>query len=85
MVWTDSCPTCGASEAEFTRIGLPDVLVMPVVALSFLIGPLGAVPAALMVRNLQFREIVMIDGLATWTVSLSSIVIARSAASSPFR
>ena len=50
--------------------------VMPVVALSFLIGPFGAIPTALLMRDLRFREIVLLEWLATWTAAVSSVALA---------
>ena len=50
--------------------------VMPIAALTFLIGPLGTVPAALMTRDMQFKRTAITDwasslGEATFTIALA--------------
>jgi len=50
--------------------------VIPVGGLTFAIGALGVVPSALMARQLKFRQLVIIESLYGWTVSLSSLCFA---------
>ena len=49
---------------------------IPVAGLTFALGVLGTVPGALMARQLKFRQLVMIEAVYGWLVTLSSVVLA---------
>jgi PST family polysaccharide transporter len=51
-------------------------LAIPVAGLTFAIGSLGAVPAALMTRRLKFKQLVFIESVYGWVVSVTSVVLA---------
>ena len=51
-------------------------LAIPVAGLTFAIGSLGAVPAALMTREMKFKQLVAMESVYGWVVSLSSVVLA---------
>ena len=56
---------------------LPDPgFVLPISAISFLIGPFGAVPAALLQRNMEFRKSATVDWAQLVAMSLTSLVLA---------
>jgi PST family polysaccharide transporter len=50
--------------------------ILPVAALSFLVVPLGTVPNALLVRNLQYRELTYCLWIGTLSSSVSTISLA---------
>jgi PST family polysaccharide transporter len=50
--------------------------VIPVAALAFVIGSLGSVPSALMVRDLRFREVAWLEWLSTWVAAISVLLFA---------
>jgi O-antigen/teichoic acid export membrane protein len=50
--------------------------ILPFAALSFLIAPFGAVPGALLTRDLKFRELAIVDWNYCLTFALLSIVLA---------
>ena len=61
--------------AEF--YGAPETLnVVRLAAIGFLIFPLGAVPAALLTRNMRFRQTAMVDWFHSLTFAAGTIVLA---------
>lgn len=70
-VLTALAPLVGA----FYRIPEP-ARVLPVAAIGFLISPFGAVPAALLTRDLQYKQSTMIDWAHLVVFSLSSVLFA---------
>jgi teichuronic acid exporter len=54
----------------------PTGRVLPIAALSFLIMPLGTVPNALLVRNLQYRELTYCIWINTLATSISTVSLA---------
>lgn len=50
--------------------------VIPIAALSFVIGSLGSVPSALMARDLRFRETVWLEWLSTGTTAATALALA---------
>jgi teichuronic acid exporter len=50
--------------------------VIPIAALSFVIGSIGSVPSALMVRDLRFREVAWLEWLATIVTTVTVLPLA---------
>ncbi len=50
--------------------------ILPVAALGFLIAPFGAVPAALLTRNMLFRQTALVDWSQSVTFAMSTLVLA---------
>lgn len=49
---------------------------LPVAAFAFLIGPLGSVPSALLIRDLRYREAMMLDTVGATVAAVVSIALA---------
>lgn len=50
--------------------------VIPIAALSFVLGSLGSVPSALMVRDLKFRDVAWLEGLSSWLTAIAGVAFA---------
>jgi O-antigen/teichoic acid export membrane protein len=56
---------------------VPDAArILPVAATTFLIGPFGAVPAALITRNMRYREAAFLDWLQGLVFAVASVALA---------
>jgi PST family polysaccharide transporter len=50
--------------------------VIPMAGLTLAIGALGGVPAALLVRDLKFREVALLDSATAWIAAITSVILA---------
>src|SRR5688572_9711557 len=66
-----------AAPAIAAFYGVPETLnVVRFAAVGFLISPLGAVPAALLARNMRFRHTAMVDWAHSLTFALGGVLLA---------
>jgi PST family polysaccharide transporter len=71
------CALTAAAPYIATFYGIPEIRSMlPVAAISFLIAPLGTVPAALLMRDLRFREAAMVDWYQGLAFAVLTVVFA---------